>query len=73
MGTGERVFDRDQRVGVMLSRRLEGTLEVVRAAHLQGLNLDPERPTPCLGLFVHERRIGIGRIPKHCHATESRK
>ena len=73
IGTGERVFDRDQGVGVLLSRRFEGTLEVVGAAHLQGLNLDPQRPARCLSLFVDERRVGIGRIPKHGHATESRK
>src|ERR1700730_10268437 len=73
IGTGERVFDRDQGVGVLLSRRFEGTLEVVGATHLQGLNLDPQRLARCLSLFVDERRVAIGRIPKHCHATESRK
>src|SRR6202022_5084122 len=73
IGAGERVLDRDKCVGVLLSGLFEGILKGVGAAHLQGLNLDPQRPARCLGLLVDERRVGIGRIPKHCYATESRK
>jgi hypothetical protein len=44
IGKRERVFDRDQRIRALLSRRLECAIEVVRASHLQRLNLDRQRP-----------------------------
>src|SRR5262245_4805936 len=71
--TGERVFDGNQRVGALLSRRRECAIEVVRASHLQGLNLYPQYPACGLRLFEDDSGIRIGRIPKHSHTREAGK
>src|SRR5262245_53365938 len=69
----ERVFDGNQRVGVLLSRCRECTIEVVRASHLQRLNLYPQCPACGLRLFEDNSGIRIGRIPKHSHTRKSGK
>ena len=49
------------------------TIEVVRASHLQGVNLYPQCPACGLRLFEDNSGIRIGRIPKHSHTRESGK
>jgi hypothetical protein len=51
IGKGERVFGRDHRIWALPSRHLECAIEVVRASHLKGLNLDPQ-PSACLLRFM---------------------
>jgi hypothetical protein len=70
MTNGERVFDRNQRVRALMSRSFECAIEVVRGSHFQGLNLYPQCPTRGLRLLEDERRIRIGRIPKHRHTSK---
>src|SRR5262249_19125348 len=69
----ERVFDGNQRVGVLLSRCRECTIEVARASHLERLNLYPQCPACGLRLFEDNSGIRIGRIPKHSHTRKSGK
>jgi hypothetical protein len=64
IGKGERVFDGDHRIRALLSRSLECALEVVRASHLKGLNLDLQRPACPLGLLKDNRGVWIGRTPR---------
>src|SRR5262249_29897667 len=67
----ERVFDGNQRVGVLLSRCRECTIEVVRASHLQRLNLYPQ--CPACGLRLFEAIAGYGLAAFQSTATrESR-
>jgi hypothetical protein len=73
MTTGERVFDRNQCVRALSSGSFECAIEVVRASHLQGLNLDPQYLTGGLRLFEDEGWIRIGGIPKHGHLSEPGK
>ena len=70
MTNSERVFDGDQCLGVLPSRSRECPIEVVGPSHLQGLNLYAQRPARSLRLLEGNRRVRIGRIPKHGHASE---
>src|SRR5262249_41325336 len=71
--SGERVFDRNQRIWAQPSRRFECAIEVVRAPHIQGLHVYPRCSTPGVRLFVDECGIRIGRVPKYRHARKPRQ
>src|SRR6516165_5869119 len=68
MTNGERVFDRNQRFGVLTSHRLKCAIEVIRVPYLQRLHLYSQCLTARLRLFEDQRGIWIGRVPKHGHA-----
>src|SRR5262249_40224602 len=71
--SGERVFDRNQRIWAQPPRRFECAIVVVRAPHIQGLHVYPQCSTPGLRFFVDECGIRIGRVPKYCHARKPRQ
>ena len=64
MSEGERVFDHNQRVGVLPSQSFECAVEVVRGLAPPGIA--PLSPCPARGLRLFEDDCGIriGRIPK---------
>jgi hypothetical protein len=67
------VFNGNQCIRALPSRSFECAIEIVGAAHLQGLNLYPQCPARSVRLFEDNRGIWIGRIPKHGHADEPRQ
>ena len=70
MINGERVLDRNQRIGALTSRRFKCAFEVIRVPYLQRSHIYPQCLTPSLRLFEDERGVWIVRIPKHGHARE---
>jgi hypothetical protein len=68
MTNGERIFDSNQRFGVLPSRRFEYAIEVVWPSHLQGLNLYPQYSAGsdlairCVGGII---TVGLDPILRH--------
>src|SRR5207245_1629285 len=64
----ERVIHYDESAGPPPDCGWEGVLDIVGTAHLQGLNLPPQRPSRSFRLPHIEHRVWIGCIPKDRHA-----